>query len=102
MPSENVCNVFKHKNARSDSFNGINKNWKSVTGIVNAHLVAETAEGLAGRPTDYDVYLIDFRIFKTHFKKLVIAVTLQVPVVRFDSSFHHFIAYGTESCCLEP
>ena len=42
-----------------------------------------------------------FRILKTHFKKLVIAVALQIPVVRFYSSFHHFIAYGAKSCCLK-
>ena len=101
MPSEYIGHILKQENTWSYSFNGIYKNRESIAGIINAHLITETTERLTWGATDNNVYLVDFWILKTHFKKLVIAVALQIPVVRFYSSFHHFIAYGAKSCCLK-
>ena len=101
MASKDVGHILKHENAWSDSLDCIYKYRETITCIINAHLVAKTAERLAGRSADYNIYLVDFRILKPFFEKLFIASALQIPVISVDSSFHHFITYGTESRCLE-
>ena len=97
MPPKYICNILKHKYFWTNATNGINEYRKSVTSILNTHLVTETAEWLAWRTTNDDINLVCLGIVKTYFEKLVVANARQILVVSLYSGRHHFIADGAET-----
>lgn len=81
--------------------NRIYKYRKAVPRIFHAFLITESAERLARRTTYYYVDIFYFGIIETYFKKLVIAFSFKIPVIRINSLVNHFKADSPKSHSLK-
>lgn len=97
MASKDIGNILKEENPWLKLAYRINEDWKSVSCISYSHLVSKSAEWLARRAADDDVYIVCFGIFKADCQKSMMAFSLEITVIRFCRRFNHLITDGSEA-----
>jgi len=95
---KNPSHIFKNPDLRLNLLHSGNKNGKSVSGIIQSHLVSTNAERLARRATDDNV-----RLGKECFccQRDLFAITLEISPISFAGIVILFEAKGFKSLRLK-
>lgn len=96
---KDASNIFKHPNLRLNLLHGGNENGKTISRIIQSHLVSTNTERLAWRTADNYVSL-----WKLCFSRQrdLLAITFEISPVSFTSISILFVTDCIKSLSLEP